>query len=146
METLKTERAEIGEAAAPIAKTAATNRETLSQALYQSVPRPVNPFEEKQSKLLQDARFAGKIPAMERQLKDNQMRTLRFIYDYIKGNDCAPTRKEIAKALGVCLGTVQYRITYLFDYSYLTESDTSQWGRNIALTEKGIRACETLSE
>jgi hypothetical protein len=36
METLKTERAEIGEAAAPIAKTAATNRETLSQALYQN--------------------------------------------------------------------------------------------------------------
>jgi Mn-dependent DtxR family transcriptional regulator len=83
---------------------------------------------------------------MERRLTDKQMRTLRFIYDYIKANDCAPKRKEVAKVFGVCIGTAQYRISYLFDYGYLTESELSQWGRNIALTEKGIQACETLSQ
>jgi Mn-dependent DtxR family transcriptional regulator len=93
--------------------------------------------------LLQTAPFAAKILAMERQLKDNQIRTLRFIYDYIKSNGCAPQRKEIAKALGVSIGTVQYRISYLFDYGYLRESETSQWGRGIALTEKGISTCDS---
>ena len=79
---------------------------------------------------------------MGRQLTDKQLRTLRFIYDYIKSNDCAPTRKEIGEALGVSIGTVQYRIQHLFDYGYLRESEASQWGRNIELTEKGILACE----
>ena len=70
------------------------------------------------------------------------MRTLRFIYDYIKSNDCAPKRKEIAKVLGISIGTVRYRVHCLFDYGYLRESEASQCGRNIALTEKGISACE----
>jgi len=70
------------------------------------------------------------------------MHVLRFIYDYIKSNDCAPKRKEIAKALGISLGAVCYRIHYLFDYGYLRESEASPWGRNIALTKKGILACE----
>ena len=79
---------------------------------------------------------------MERQLKDNQMRTLRFIYDYIKSNDCAPKRKEIAEALGITIEGVSYRVHLLFDYGYLRESEASEWGRDIALTGKGILACE----
>ena len=79
---------------------------------------------------------------MERQLKDKQMRTLRFIYDYIKSNDYAPKRKEIAEALGISLNTVQYRIYCLFDYGYLRESQPSEWGRGIALTDKGISVCK----
>jgi Mn-dependent DtxR family transcriptional regulator len=99
-------------------------------------------FEEKQLKLLPDVSFAGKIQGMERQLKDNQMRTLRFIYDYIKNNDCAPARKEVAEALGVSLSAAYDRTQHLFGHGYLRESGTRQYGRNIALTEKGIRACE----
>ena len=79
---------------------------------------------------------------MERQLKDKQLRTLRFIYDYIKSNDFAPKRKEIAEALGISLGAVNYRIYYLLDYGYLRESQPSELGRGIALTEKGIWACK----
>jgi len=79
---------------------------------------------------------------MERQLKDKQLRTLRFIYDYIKSNDCAPARKEIAEALGISLSTAYDRIQYLFGHGYLRESETWQYGRNIALTEKGIWACK----
>ncbi len=70
------------------------------------------------------------------------MHTLRFIYDYIKSNDCAPKRKEIAKVFGISLVAVHYRIHYLFDHGYLRESEASQWGRTISLTEKGILACE----
>ena len=83
---------------------------------------------------------------MEQQLKDNQIRVLRFIYDYIKSNNCAPTRKEIAKALGISMSTAYGRVLYLFGHGYLRESETMQWGRNIALTEKGILTCESLSE
>jgi len=78
---------------------------------------------------------------MARKLTDKQMNVLRFIYDYIKRNDCAPKRKEIAKVLGITLGAVCYRVYRLFDYGYLRESEASQWGRNLALTEKGILAC-----
>jgi len=83
---------------------------------------------------------------MERQLTDKQMRTLRFIYDYIKSNDCAPTRKEIGEALGISLNTATNRIFYLLGYGCLRKSATGQWRRNLELTEKGIRACEGLSE
>jgi len=79
---------------------------------------------------------------MTRQLTDKQMRVLRFIYDYIKSNDCAPTRKEIAKALGISYSLAQDRTHHLFGYGYLRESETRQYGRNIALTEKGVLACE----
>jgi len=83
---------------------------------------------------------------MERQLTDNQMRTLRFIYDYIKSNDCAPTRKEIGESLGISLNTATTRIFYLLGYDCLRKSATGQWRRNIALTEKGISICESFSE
>ena len=79
---------------------------------------------------------------MARKLKDQEMRVLRFIYDYIKSNDYAPTRKEIAKALGISLTPAYNRVQYLFGFGYLRESETRQWGRNIALTKKGILACE----
>jgi Mn-dependent DtxR family transcriptional regulator len=92
--------------------------------------------------LLQTAPFAGRIKGMKRQLKDKQLRTLRFIYDYIKSGDYPPTRKEIAEALGISIGTAYDRIQYLFGRGYLRESETWQCGRNIALTEKGILACE----
>jgi predicted transcriptional regulator len=79
---------------------------------------------------------------MARQLKEFQMRTLRFIYDYIKANDCAPTKKEIKEALGICLSAAYDQIQGLLGRGYLREPETSQYGRNIALTEKGILACE----
>jgi Mn-dependent DtxR family transcriptional regulator len=79
---------------------------------------------------------------MARQLTDKQMRVLRFVYDYIKSNDCAPTKKEIAKALDICLSAAYDQIQGLLGRGYLREPETSQWGRNIALTEKGILACE----
>ena len=79
---------------------------------------------------------------MARQLKDKQLRTLRFIYDYIKSNDCAPTTKEIGEALGINLHTVYYRIHPLCGQGYLTRPTMGKYGRNIALTEKGILACE----
>ena len=80
---------------------------------------------------------------MARKLKDTQLRTLRFIYDYIKSKDYAPKRKEIAEALGISLNSVQYQIHLLFDYGYLRESYPSEWGRGIALTAKGISASES---
>jgi len=80
---------------------------------------------------------------MERQLKDNQVRTLRFIYDYIKSNDCAPARKEIAEALDISMSAAYDRIQQLFGRGYLKESETRQYGRNIALTEKGILVCKS---
>ena len=70
------------------------------------------------------------------------MHVLRFIYDYIKSNDCAPTKKEIAKALSINLNTAYDRIHGLFGRGYLRQVETSQIGRNIALTEKGILVCE----
>jgi Mn-dependent DtxR family transcriptional regulator len=79
---------------------------------------------------------------MARQLKDEEMRVLRFIYGYIKNNGFAPRKKEIAKALNICLSSTYDRVLYLFGHGYLIESETMQWGRNIALTEKGILACE----
>ena len=83
---------------------------------------------------------------MARQLTDHQMRVLRFIYDYIKRNDCAPALKEIAKALGISVGLAQNRTQYLFGHGCLRKSETGDYGRNLALTEKGIRVCEGLSE
>ena len=79
---------------------------------------------------------------MARRITDPQMRILRFIYDYIKSNDCAPKRKEIKEALGISIGAAYDQIQGLFGRGYLRESEASQWGRNIALTEKGILACE----
>ena len=79
---------------------------------------------------------------MARKTKEPEMRVLRFIYDYIKSNDCAPTRKEIAKALDIPLSQASYRVGDLFVYGYLRESETKQWARNLALTEKGILTCE----
>ncbi len=79
---------------------------------------------------------------MARQSKDKEMRVLRFIYDYIKSNDCAPTKKEITKAFGICLSAAYDQIQGLLGRGYLREHETSQYGRNIALTEKAILACE----
>jgi Mn-dependent DtxR family transcriptional regulator len=83
---------------------------------------------------------------MARQLKDNQMHTLRFIYDYIKSNNCAPATKEIAKALGISMSTAYERIHHLCGQSYLTRPVTGKYGRYLVLTSKGILACESLSE
>ena len=74
------------------------------------------------------------------------MSVLRFIYDYIKSNDCAPTLKEIAKALGISVTIAQSRTQYLFGHGCLRKTETGQWRRNIALTEKGILACENSGE
>ncbi len=79
---------------------------------------------------------------MARKLTDKQMSVLRFIYDYIKSNDRAPTTREIAKALSISIGVAYGQVGHLFGYGYLRESETRQWARNIALTEKGILACE----
>jgi SOS-response transcriptional repressor LexA len=79
---------------------------------------------------------------MARKITDKQMLALHFIHDYIKANDCAPTTKEIAKALGISLTSTYHRVQYLFGFGYLRESETRQWGRNTALTEKGILACK----
>ena len=79
---------------------------------------------------------------MERQLTDKQMQTLRFIYDCIKSNDCAPTRKEIAKAFSVSAGVANCRVNHLFVYGYLREPEKKPRARNIVLTEQGILACE----
>ena len=79
---------------------------------------------------------------MERQLTDKQMCVLRFIYDYIKSNDCAPARNEIAKAFSVSTSVANGRVNHLFVYGYLREPETKQRARNIVLTEKGSRACE----
>ena len=84
--------------------------------------------------------------AMERQLTDNQMHTLRFIYDYIKSNGCAPTPKEIGEALDISSTIASTRIFYLLGYDCLRKSETGQWGRNIELTEKGISVCESFSK
>ncbi len=79
---------------------------------------------------------------MAGQLKEQEMLVLRFIYDYIKSNDCAPTRKEIKEALDIPIGRANNQVNRLFVYGYLREPKTGQWRRNIALTEKGILACE----
>jgi Mn-dependent DtxR family transcriptional regulator len=79
---------------------------------------------------------------MERRTKEQEMRVLRFVYDYIKSNDCAPTRKEIAKALGISYSLAHQRTQHLFGHGCLREPETRRWGRNIALTEQGILACE----
>jgi len=79
---------------------------------------------------------------MERQLTDKQMRTLRFIYDYIKSNGCAPALKEIAKALGISVNLAQNRTQYLLGHGCLRKFETGQYGRTLELTEKGISVCE----
>ena len=106
----------------------------------------VKPFQEKRLKLLQTTPFAGKIQAMERQLTDKQMHTLRFIYDYIKSNDCAPTRKEIGEALGISTNAPYGRVHCLFVRDYLREPKIWDVGRGIALTEKGVSICESFSK
>ncbi|MHC4585874.1 MAG: LexA family protein [Planctomycetota bacterium] len=78
---------------------------------------------------------------MTRELNDKQMLTLHFIHDCIKSNDCSPTKKEIAKALSISTSSAYYRVQNLLSYGYLRESETGQWGRNIALTEKGSLTC-----
>jgi Mn-dependent DtxR family transcriptional regulator len=79
---------------------------------------------------------------MARRTTDEQMRVLRFIYDYIKSNDCAPVLREIAEALSVSTSVAYGRVGHLFVNGYLRETEPRQWRRNIALTEKGILACE----
>ena len=79
---------------------------------------------------------------MARKTKDQEMRVLRFIYDYIKSNGCAPTRKEIQEALDISIGIANSQVNRLFVDGYLREPEAGQWRRNIALTEKGILACE----
>jgi Mn-dependent DtxR family transcriptional regulator len=79
---------------------------------------------------------------MARQLTDKQMHTLRFIYDYIKNNDCAPATKEIGEALGITLTVVYDRTASLFGHGYLIKPKMERHNRNLALTEKGILACE----
>jgi len=70
------------------------------------------------------------------------MRTLRFIYDYIKSNDRAPATKEIAKGLGISMSAAYERIHHLCGQGNLTRPATGQYGRHLALTSKGILACE----
>ncbi len=79
---------------------------------------------------------------MARKTKEQEMRVLRFIYDYVKSNDCAPTRKEIKEALDITIGIANNQVNRLFVYGYLREPRAGQGRRNIALTEKGILACE----
>jgi DNA-binding MarR family transcriptional regulator len=81
---------------------------------------------------------------MAGQLTDIQLHTLRFIYDYIKSNDCAPTQKEIGEALGISSTAASARIFYILEHDCLrkTDAEKGKCGRNIALTEKGISACE----
>jgi Mn-dependent DtxR family transcriptional regulator len=78
---------------------------------------------------------------MARKLKEKEMRVLRFVYDYIKNNNCAPTTKEIAKAHSVSTSVANNQVNNLFVYGYLREPEIRGW-RNLALTEKGILACE----
>ena len=70
------------------------------------------------------------------------MQTLRFIYDYIKTNDCAPASKEIAKALDIPTNMAYDRIQHLFGHGCLRKSETGRYRHSLALTEKGILTCE----
>ena len=81
---------------------------------------------------------------MARQLTDIQLRTLRFIYDYIKRNGCAPTHKEIGEAFGISSTAASARMFYIFEHDCLRKTDTEKGrcGRNIELTGKGVLACE----
>ena len=83
---------------------------------------------------------------MARKLTEKQVQVLRFIYDYIKSNNCAPSLKEIAKALGISVNLAQSRRHYLIGHGCLRKSETEKYGRRIALTEKGIRACESFNK
>ena len=83
---------------------------------------------------------------MVRQLTDHQMRVLRFIYDYIKTNGCAPALKEIAKALGISVNLAQNRTQYLLGHGCLRKFETGQYGRTLTLTEKGTLACESFND
>jgi len=83
---------------------------------------------------------------MERQLTDKQMHALCFIYDCIKSNGCAPTPKEIGEALGISSSNAYTRICYLLGHDCLRKSETEQYGRRIALTEKGTLACESFND
>jgi SOS-response transcriptional repressor LexA len=83
---------------------------------------------------------------MKRQLTDKQVRALRFIRDYIKNNGCAPTTKEIGEALGISSSNANGRIFYLLGHDCLRKTETGGRGRKIALTEKGVSLCESLSK
>ena len=56
---------------------------------------------------------------MRRKLTEKQVHTLRFIYDYIKSNDCAPTLKEIGEALGISSTAASWRIFYILEHDCL---------------------------
>ncbi len=84
---------------------------------------------------------------MARKTKEQEMRVLRFIYDCIKSNDCAPTRKEIAEALGISSTTAyNNRICYLLGHDCLRKTETGKYDRRIALTEKGVSLCESFND
>jgi SOS-response transcriptional repressor LexA len=83
---------------------------------------------------------------MRRKLTEKQIHTLRFIHDYIKSNGCAPTTKEIGKALGFSSSVAFSRRFYLLGYDCLRKTETGKYGRRIALTEKGISLCESFSK
>ncbi|MHC5061062.1 MAG: LexA family protein [Planctomycetota bacterium] len=86
--------------------------------------------------------FAGTIYGMEKGRKGSQMRTLLFIFNYIKSNGCAPRKTEIAKALGTSATLIYHHIYCLFGEGYLRILKQGEYGRNIELTEKGILTCE----
>jgi SOS-response transcriptional repressor LexA len=83
---------------------------------------------------------------MRRKLTDKQVHTLRFIYDYIKSNGCAPTHKEIGEALGISSSIAFSRRIYLLGHDCLRKTETGGRGRKIALTEKGVSLCESFSK
>ena len=96
--------------------------------------------------MLPDAPFAGKIQSMERQLTDKQMHTLRFVHDYIKSNGRAPSQREIGEASGISMTAASYRLFYILELGYLWKPRVGKYGRNIALTEKGISVCESFND
>ncbi len=56
------------------------------------------------------------------------------------------SKTAIAKALGISLATAYDRIQQLFGHGCLRKSETEEYGRNIALTEKGISLCESFND
>lgn len=76
-------------------------------------------------------------------ISEKQGKCLEFVLTYFKENRHYPTQREIAEALDVNSGTVEYLLQQLVEKGYLSREEKKR--RNIRLTGDGLERLRILS-
>lgn len=82
---------------------------------------------------------------MSGSVSETRLRVLEYLVEYMEGSRTAPTREDIAKAVGLShRASVQYHIDTLVEGGYVERATYRH--RMLRPTEAGIRAIEKLRE